>query len=92
MKAKSAPLQLCNCREEHMDKCVFVIIRPWSFNIMVVTNMKKPVTICGLLTVDITDCVSYSVTLGWFAGRTFKIHCDTRDRLNRYVILLYIYM
>jgi hypothetical protein len=46
---------------------------------MAVTNMKKPVTICGLLTVDITDCVSYFVTLDWFADGTFKIHCDTRD-------------
>ena len=45
MKAQSAPLQFCNCSEQHMDKCVFIIFRPWSLIVMVVTNTVKPETI-----------------------------------------------
>jgi hypothetical protein len=70
-----------------MDTCVFIVISPRSLNIMVITNMVKPDTTCCLLMVDINDCVSYSVTLDWFAEGTFKIHSDTPDRLKCYVIL-----
>jgi len=71
-----------------MDKCVFIVIRPWSLNILVVTNMVKPETIFCLSMIDINYCAFYSGTLGWFAGRTFKIHSDKPDRLNCYVIFI----
>ena len=52
----------------------------------------KTETICCLLMVYIPDSVSYSVSLDWFAGRPFKIHSDTPDRLHCYVILQYTFL